>query len=128
MQSGTIAGTVRDEQGGVLPGVTVTLTGTDRPPRSRRRADGRFRFLNVPPGTYKLATDLAGFSKIIREDLIVSVGTNLDLTFTMKVASRPGDRVRHRRIADRRRKAMGTTTNFAEWSSTRFRRRAIRGR
>ena len=30
VQSGTIAGTIMDEQGGVLPGVAVTLTGADR--------------------------------------------------------------------------------------------------
>ena len=30
LQSGTIYGTVTDEQGGVLPGVEVTLTGSDR--------------------------------------------------------------------------------------------------
>ena len=50
VQSGTIAGTVKDEQGGVLPGVTVTLTSTDRTASFTTEADGRFRFLNLAAG------------------------------------------------------------------------------
>jgi len=114
VQSGTIAGTVRDEQGGVLPGVGVTLSGADRTASFTTEADGRFRFLNLPPGTYRLATDLPGFSKIVREDLIVSVGTNLDLTFTLKVASvqETVTVTGESPIVDV--KAMGTTTNFTK--------------
>jgi hypothetical protein len=43
VQSGTIAGIVRDEQGGVLPGVTVSLAGPDRTATFVTEADGRFR-------------------------------------------------------------------------------------
>jgi hypothetical protein len=114
VQSGTIAGTVRDEQGGVLPGATVTLTSADRTASFTTEADGRFRFLDLPPGTYRLATDLPGFSKTVRESLIVSVGTHLDLTFTMKVASvqETVTVTGESPIVDS--KAMGTTTNFTK--------------
>src|SRR4030095_14256306 len=83
VQSGTIAGIVRDEQGGVLPGVTVTLTSADRTATFTTEADGRFRFLDLPPGTYRVTTDLPGFSKVIREGLVASVGTSLALTVTL---------------------------------------------
>jgi hypothetical protein len=114
VQSGTIAGVVRDEQGSVLPGVTVTMTGADRTATFATDSDGRFRFLNLPPGVYRVSTDLAGFSKVVREDLVVSVGTNLDLTFVMKVATLQetitvtGESP----IVDT--KAMGTSTNFTK--------------
>ena len=51
--TGELAGRVTDESGGVLPGVTVTVTGpalmgvrTDT-----TGADGRYRVPNLPPGT-----------------------------------------------------------------------------
>ncbi len=114
VQSGTIAGVVRDEQGGVLPGVTVTLSSADRNAAFTTEADGRFRFLYLPPGTYRVTTDLAGFSKVVRENLIVSVGTTLDLTFAMKVAAvqETVTVTGESPIVDA--KAMGTTTNFSK--------------
>src|SRR5262245_59169637 len=87
VQSGTIAGVVHDEQGGVLPGVTVALSSVDRTATFVTETDGRFRFLNLPPGTYTLTVTLSGFTKLVREDIVISVGTNVDLPLTMKVAS-----------------------------------------
>src|ERR671924_2188292 len=87
VQSGTIAGVVQDQQGAVLPGVTVTLTSADRTATFTTDAEGRYRFLNLPPGLYKITLDLAGFSKFIREDIAVSVGTNVELPITLKVAT-----------------------------------------
>ena len=112
VQSGTITGTVRDEQAGVLAGVTVTLSGAARSATFVTEADGRFRFLDLPPGVYKLTSDLQGFSRLIREGITVTVGSNVDVPITMKVASLEesltvtGDSP----IVDT--KAMGTATNF----------------
>ena len=48
---GTVEGTVTDEQGAVLPGANVTLTGPRGAPDGRRPTRrGRFRFVGVPPG------------------------------------------------------------------------------
>ena len=52
VQSGSISGAIRDEQGGILPGVTVTLAGNGPEQQFVTETDGQFRFLNVPPGTY----------------------------------------------------------------------------
>ena len=46
MQSGTVSGPVQDQQGGLLPGVTMTLTGSDRTLTFVTGEDGRYRFLN----------------------------------------------------------------------------------
>jgi hypothetical protein len=86
---GNIYGTVIDQQGGVLPGVDVTLTAvsTGGQPRSTvTDSQGQFRFLNLDPGTYKLATNLTGFTKMER-DVIVTTGVNTDISFTMGVRS-----------------------------------------
>ena len=114
VSTGTIAGTVTDEQGAVLPGATVTLTSADRTSTFTTDRDGRFRFLNLPPGAYTLAIELTGFSKLVREGLAVSVGTSLDLPLSLRVAS-VSETVTvsgESPIVDTR--AMGTATNFTQ--------------
>jgi len=62
IQGGTINGTVKDEQGGVLPGVTVTVQGVDATQTFVTEANGEFRFLNLAPGPYKVTASLSGFT------------------------------------------------------------------
>ena len=128
VQSGTIAGIVHDEQGAVLPGVTVTLSGVDRSATFVTEADGRFRFLDLPPGTYKLTSDLQGFSRMVHEGITVIVGSNVDIPVTMKVAAVQETLTvtGESPIVDA--KAMGTATNFTSTELERFRPRATRGR
>ena len=64
--TGTIQGSVSDAQGAVLPGVTVTASG---PALIRRPDDGHFRdrqlrFPAVPPGSYAVSFELAGFNTL----------------------------------------------------------------
>ena len=87
VQGGTVSGTVLDEQGAVLPGVAVMLQGVDAKRESVTEADGRFRFLDLAPGPYTLTVALQGFSTIVNEAIVVSVGKTVDLPLTMKVAS-----------------------------------------
>ena len=77
VSSGTIQGTVKDEQGGVLPGVTATLTSPALQVRELTQvtdAGGNYRFVDLPAGTYQLKFELSGFSALIREDLRLTVG------------------------------------------------------
>jgi len=60
-QTGTVIGKVADQQGGVLPGVTLTLTGPRGTLTSVSEADGTFRFVGLQPATYTLKADLSGF-------------------------------------------------------------------
>ena len=76
LQSGNIMGTVKDEQGGVLPGVTLTVTGNGPTLTLTTEADGQYRFLNLPPGTYKLTAMLQGFGTVVRDEVVVSVMSN----------------------------------------------------
>src|SRR2546422_7011200 len=66
---GELVGKVVDDQGGVLPGVTVSLSGpammgTQTATTNER---GIYRFPGVNTGTYTLKFDLTGFSPLIRE-------------------------------------------------------------
>ena len=58
---GTVTGSVRDEQGAVIPGSEVTLTGSDATFRFTTTAEGTFRFLDLAPGSYKVSAALTGF-------------------------------------------------------------------
>src|SRR5256885_5416721 len=78
ISSGNIYGTAVDQQGGVLPGATVTLTPTSiggQPRTSVTDASGQFRFLNLDTGSYKVAIDMSGFTRQDR-DVIVTTGIN----------------------------------------------------
>jgi hypothetical protein len=67
-QTGAVGGTVRDAQGGVLPGVTVTASGGATAPRSAvSNEQGTYSITGLPPGTYSVVFELAGFSSQTQE-------------------------------------------------------------
>src|SRR5213594_239183 len=61
---GTLRGAVLDQQGGALPGVTVTVrqveTGTVQTAQSG--SEGQFFLPNLRPGKYELSSELSGFA------------------------------------------------------------------
>ncbi|MEO6192574.1 MAG: TonB-dependent receptor [Thermoanaerobaculia bacterium] len=73
-QTGDLFGTVTDEQKQPLPGVTITLTGERAPQVQQSDAQGKFRFLNLSPGSYDLRAELQGFSTVERPDLVIKLG------------------------------------------------------
>ena len=59
----TVAGTIRDETGGVLPGVTVELRPAAGAPRvAVTDAQGAFRFDRIAPGRYQASFTLINFA------------------------------------------------------------------
>ena len=85
--TGSVTGTVKDEQGGAVPEVMVTLKGVDATRTTTSTKEGEFRFYNLPPGPYNLTLSLPGFATTVRENVIVEVGKNVDLPMTLEVAS-----------------------------------------
>jgi len=85
---GTIEGTMSDESGAVLPGVTLTIrnqaTGIARETASDET--GTFRAPLLPVGSYELAAGLSGFATLKRPDLQLTIGQTLTLNLTLKVA------------------------------------------
>ena len=84
---GSISGTVTDQQKGVLPGVTVTIQGSDRTLTAVTDETGKFRFLNQPPGNYTVSFDLAGFRGVKHEGVVVAVGRDADLSVSLSLAT-----------------------------------------
>ena len=77
--SASVAGTVQDGQGGVLPGVTVTITSSTQGNAQTAVTDpgGRFVFPIVRPDTYTLRLALEGFKALERTNLVVSASDKI---------------------------------------------------
>jgi Ca-activated chloride channel family protein len=82
---GTISGTVVDERGTPVPGVTVELTGPDtRTVMSDAR--GRFSFGLLAPGIYQVRFRLAGFRDVLQTATVKARAT-VSLTARMAVTT-----------------------------------------
>ena len=86
--TGVIDGVVVDTNGGVLPGVSVEVRNVDT---NLTRTivtgqDGRFSALQLPPGRYRVTFTLSGFSTLVQENVVVTVGQTVPLNPMMKVS------------------------------------------
>ncbi len=91
--TGGIEGTVLDESGGVLPGVSVALrnTATNYETTVSTGPNGRFRGPLLPLGPYRITATLQGFAKVVREGINVSVGQSVNLVITMQLAAKAAE-------------------------------------
>jgi hypothetical protein len=80
---------VKDAQGGALPGVTVTATSPDmiRPASATTDAEGYYRLVNLPPGTYEITAELPGFSAFRREGILLRGGATFQVDITMALGT-----------------------------------------
>jgi hypothetical protein len=83
--TGTVTGVVKDEQGGLLPGVTVTLTGKAGSRTATTDAQGAFRFAAVDPGTYQVTASLTGFRPKRQDNVVVSVSSVAEIPMVLGV-------------------------------------------
>jgi hypothetical protein len=88
-QDVSITGTVVDESKGVLPGVTVTVTGTET---GRQFTDvtsegGEYRLVGMPAGRYNLEADLSGFTPTVMKSIEMLVGQSVAIAITLKIAT-----------------------------------------
>ena len=88
-QTGTISGTVQDPSGGVIPGVTVTLTSQQRGITRSTVTDtnGHFVFPAVVIGTYTVSATLQGFETAVSRDNLVETDKTTAVPFTLQVGS-----------------------------------------
>ena len=101
--TGTISGTVRDETGAVLPGVTINAVNTDTGIARTVISDdeGRYHAVNLAVGPYEIRAELTGFQSSLRSGVQLTIGREavVDFAFLCETvgvgqtrrASRKGD-------------------------------------
>lgn len=84
-----LRGYVTDEQGGVLPGVTISASGPAimTPATAVTDAAGYYRLVNLPPGTYVLSAELSGFSTQRRDGIVLRAGSTFQVDLVMRIGS-----------------------------------------
>ena len=90
VQTGSILIKAVDEQGAVMPGVSVTISSPVLVAGSMSGvtdAGGVNRFPSLVPGEYSVKVELSGFRSVTRENIAVLVGQTTPVEFAMKVAS-----------------------------------------
>jgi hypothetical protein len=87
--TGDLRGVVTDESGAVLPGVTVTIRGRAVPgaPTTVSNESGVYRFPSLPPGSYDVTSELAGFATTTQTGVQVSLGSSAELNIQMKLST-----------------------------------------
>jgi len=82
-----LSGTVRDSSGGVLPGVTVTVTRTDTGFTRTvvTESGGTYVVPNLPTGPYKLEASLQGFRTYAQTGIVLQVNGNPTINVTLAV-------------------------------------------
>ena len=87
--TGSISGTIVDASGAVLPGVHVVVTQVDTGAARTQTSDerGRYRVLNLNPGDYVVVAELSGFTRTVRDDLVVAIGRDLLVDMQMAVGA-----------------------------------------
>ncbi len=87
--TGRVSGTVKDADGGALPGATVEAKNTETGYSSRAttRADGFYQLVNLPVGRYMISASLTGFRTATRPDLRLDVGFAPTVDFRLQLES-----------------------------------------
>jgi TonB-dependent receptor-like protein/carboxypeptidase family protein len=86
--TGTLIGTVKDEQGGVLAGASVRVSSPaliGGPVTASTDERGRLRFPVLAPGLYALDIELQGFKSYHEADIRVGIGATIERTAVLKV-------------------------------------------
>ena len=87
---GALIGTVKDAQGGVLPGAVVRVSSPaliGGPETLTTNEKGQLRFPALPPGQYVLDIEVRGFSAYHEEEIRIGVGATIERTAVLNLAA-----------------------------------------
>ena len=82
-----LVGTIRDSSGGVMPGVTVSLTNeaTGVTRTVTTGSEGTYIFTSLQPGVYRLAAEISGFRKVERTNVTLQVNQRAQVDLSLEV-------------------------------------------
>ena len=87
LDKGTIAGTVRDTSGSVLPNAQVVVRNTETGISTNlaTNADGSYQVLSLNPGTYSVEASAPGFSTTVTNAIDIHVKSRAEVDITLRV-------------------------------------------
>ena len=87
--TGSIQGVVRDKTQAAVAGAHITVTNaqTNFKQEATSSADGTYRILALPPGSYTLSVNAGGFRTFVETDVVVKVNDKLEVDVTLEVGS-----------------------------------------
>ena len=85
--TGTITGTVRDQQGAIVPGATVTIRDQDKGTSRSFVADSQGAYVApfLIPGSYEIAVEIQGFKKYVRRGVVLQVNQRARVDVALEV-------------------------------------------
>jgi hypothetical protein len=86
---GQISGRVKDAQGALVPGATVTAINQQTKLSWNAVTDGTgfYTFPNLPAGRYNVETELQGFKKSLRQDVQLDAAGSVTLDFALETGT-----------------------------------------
>jgi len=87
--SATITGTIKDETGGLLPGVDVTVSNAQTGLKRSVVTDGNgyFTVPGLAPGTYEARAAIQGFATAVQSGIVLEVAQQAALNLVLKVGA-----------------------------------------
>jgi outer membrane receptor protein involved in Fe transport len=84
-----LSGTVRDQQGALVPGATVTISDDTKGFSRSTTSDGEgnYHLLLLPPGTYTVTATAKGFATLKQTSIVLNVGSEGELPITLAVGA-----------------------------------------
>ena len=83
--TGSLKGTVTDESGGVVPAVTVTVTGNGVSKTAQTQADGSYSVPALPPGQYTVNVSVPGFAPYSKT-VAVEAGSTVQAPVSLSIS------------------------------------------
>ena len=89
LYTGSISGVVTDPSGAVVPGAHVVAKDVDKGFAFTGTTDGAGRYLlrNIPPATYNVSAEAAGFERQRKDGVVITVNLNAEVNFSLLVGA-----------------------------------------